>query len=154
MVNDARLVVGDQEELPAKSLIRAAQPGRVRSVAVGLYCEVLARQASAGSILRRELREARFLHSWERRLVGDGVYDLLRYHGLFDGILGIDGEADEGPTAHWLAWLVLRGLPVPIAERELNAVPFERIRSLVVPDSESRGRRATEADSKHRFPVL
>ncbi len=49
--------------------------------------------------VRARLREARHLHSAERRLVADGVFDLVRWQGIF-GRLGL-----SDPGARWDAWV-------------------------------------------------
>ena len=142
LVGSIRSVLGNPEDLPANSLIRAARPGRVRAVGERLYREVMARPASAGSIMRKEFREARFLHSWERRLVGDGVYALLRHHCLMAAMLGSDRLAlDDQARAHWLAWLVLRGLPASLAQKEVADLPFERVEALSVSDPGTEAKR-------------
>lgn len=75
-------------------LDKAYQAGRIRDTAERLFAEALANPDRADGILRRGLRAARYLHSRERRLVADGLADMLRYRSL----LGAD------PWGDWLAW--------------------------------------------------
>jgi len=95
-----------------QGLTKAAGPGRTRDAALTLFTEALARPKLADGTLRRGLREARHLHSRERRLVADGVNDLLRHHRALGAAIGTDD-----PLQVWLALLVLYGLPVDDAVR-------------------------------------
>jgi 16S rRNA (cytosine967-C5)-methyltransferase len=79
-----------------------ARAGRVRDVATSILTEQLAHPASADGVARRRLRDAKFLHSNERRFVGDGVADVLRFRLAL--ALAADVDAGDGP-ALWDAWL-------------------------------------------------
>jgi 16S rRNA (cytosine967-C5)-methyltransferase len=125
---------------PHIALLRAAGPGRVRGIALEIYGDALADPGAAGGILRRGLREARALHSAERRLVADGLYGLIRHEARLDLATGA-----PTPLARWLGWLVGRGLdpaaaadawraevadaPVPTFERAVN------LDALVLPEA-------------------
>lgn len=116
---------------PHIPLLRAAGPGRVRGIALAIYGAALADPGAAGGILRRGLRDARALHSGERRLVADGLYGLIRHEARLDLATGA-----PTPLARWLGWLVGRGLdpaaavdawraevvdaPVPVFERAVD----------------------------------
>lgn len=92
-------------------LARAAGPGRIRAIVLELWNR--GRLGSARAIWSIGLREARQLHSAERRLVHDGLYSMVRHEYRLKQLLGT-----EEPLAHWLGWLVRSGLPVDIAHRE------------------------------------
>lgn len=106
-------------------LQRAARPGRIRGITLDLLAAAEADPAHASGILRRGLREARALHSRERRLAADALRDLQRLHGRLVLTLGTDD-----PLARWLGWLVWRGLPADDAaaawstDRTTPAPPF------------------------------
>jgi len=88
-------------------LAAAARPGRIRDTALRLYREATENPTSADGRMRRGLRDARYLHSRERRFVADGIHGLLRHHEILAAAL-----EDGDPLACWLGWLVTRGLPV------------------------------------------
>ncbi|MCB9663691.1 MAG: RsmB/NOP family class I SAM-dependent RNA methyltransferase [Alphaproteobacteria bacterium] len=97
-----------------EALRRAAVPGRVRGIGVDLWARVRAARGGAGGVMRRGLREARALHSRERRLVGDLLRSLVRVEPL----LALARPAD-GPLGQWLAWLVHLGLdPEAVSDEE------------------------------------
>ncbi|MBN2799524.1 MAG: RsmB/NOP family class I SAM-dependent RNA methyltransferase [Deltaproteobacteria bacterium] len=96
---------------PPERLLKAADPGRIRAAAVEIWAEALSAPDRAGPTLSRRLREARHLHSWERRLVSEGLWALVRHHRA----LGLLLEQRE-PLALWLAWLVRQGLPLAEAK--------------------------------------
>ncbi|MBA2321567.1 MAG: RsmB/NOP family class I SAM-dependent RNA methyltransferase, partial [Deltaproteobacteria bacterium] len=79
----------------------------------------------ATGAVRARLREARHLHSAERRLVADGVFDLVRYAGILDR-LGL--RAPESRWDAWVAWqageddAIPRELDRAVAEGDLAAV--------------------------------
>ncbi len=62
-----------------------------------LIADAVADPDRAGTRLRTGLRAARWLHSAERRLVGDAVRDALRWGHLL-------GETPEATWERWLAW--------------------------------------------------
>lgn len=99
-------------------LIRAAGPGRVRGIALEAYREALRRPRGAGGVLRQAMREARALHSQERRFVTDSLFDLVRHEALLD-----QGTGVGSPLARWLGWLVHLGLPVDEALAAWSAEP-------------------------------
>lgn len=86
-------------ELPPvdpRLLDRAASAGRVRGAVQDTWAQVLSSPGRADPILRRALREARHLHSRERRFVADALYGLLRYHRWLAAL----GD----PLDVWLEW--------------------------------------------------
>ncbi|MEQ1502550.1 MAG: RsmB/NOP family class I SAM-dependent RNA methyltransferase [Myxococcota bacterium] len=94
-------------------LARAARPGRIRGTALALWDRAVADPLRAGVVFAAGLREARALHSAERRLVQDALYGLLRDGPRSAALLGTDD-----PTAWWLGWLVRRGLDPALAAAE------------------------------------
>ncbi len=102
-------LVGPERLLPTpggydpRLIQRASEEGRVRGIGLALLQEIDADPLKADPILRRGMREARALHSQERRFVADTLYALLRHRR----VLGAD------PVHAWDAWLaVQRGEPV------------------------------------------
>lgn len=87
-------------------LARAAEPGRIRGIGLELWAAARGDPAHAGAIWSRGLRQARALHSRERRLVGDLLVALVRSGPLLEAVLGT-----PDPEVHWLGWLVHLGLP-------------------------------------------
>lgn len=100
------MIPGPREPLDARLLAKAHEAGRVRGIAEELDGRARADVRRAGSILRAGLREARALHSRERRLVSDALYDGFRWGPFLEAATGLDGF-----TGRWLGWLVLHGLP-------------------------------------------
>lgn len=96
-------------DIDPRLLARACSPGRVRGIAVDTWTAVMAEPKRGGGTLRRAMREARALHSRERRFVSDALYDLVRWHRLLEGVAP---EAEAPAMAVWLGWLVHLGLPV------------------------------------------
>lgn len=116
-------------------LLKAAGPGRIRGVALAIYASARAAPDRASPLLRDGLKDARQLHSRERRLVRDGLYGMIRGGGRLAFAL----QSDD-PLALWLGWLVELGLPVDDARAVLDA-PFEalaevdaRLEGLPLPD--------------------
>jgi len=95
-------------------LAKAAKPGRIRGIALEIWQRALADPTRVTSTLSRGLREARALHSRERRFVADTLFDLIRHREMLTQRTG----SDE-PLAHWLGWLVHLGLPPEAAQGEL-----------------------------------
>ena len=85
-------------------LLRASQPGRVRGIGLELWERVAADPVHAGSTLRHGLRDARALHSRERRFVADMLYAMVRLHGWLHAAYGAD------PLVWWLGLTVAHGL--------------------------------------------
>lgn len=108
----------DTERLDPRALTRAVAPGRVRAVALELLDRVWQSPLRADALLRDTLRAARFLHSRERRLVGDGLYATIRHHRWLDARLGV-----AAPPARWFGWLVTRGLAPEDAAAAWEGVP-------------------------------
>jgi len=130
-------------DVDPRLLHKAAGPGRVRAAALDLYAEALAHPRGADRVLRRGLRAARHLHSRERRLVADGVNDLLRFAAALAAAL----DTTE-PSAAWLGWLVLHGLPPEAAGAAWgdDPPPLARVTDLAGALAESlRGLSAAEA---------
>ena len=97
------------EPVDPRMLSRAASEGRVRGIAVDTWRRVCDAPQSAGGTLRRALRDARALHSRERRFVSDALYDLVRWHRL---LRSLAGDGADPAVGMWLGWLVHLGLPV------------------------------------------
>jgi 16S rRNA (cytosine967-C5)-methyltransferase len=108
-------------EVDPRLLTRAAGPGRVRGLALDAWGRALASPRAAGGILRRALREARALHSRERRFVSDVVFDLIRAGGALRPWLSPPGSGARPELASWLAWLVHLGLDVEVATEAARA---------------------------------
>jgi 16S rRNA (cytosine967-C5)-methyltransferase len=97
-------------------LLRASRPGRTRGIGLELYTAALANPGGAGGIWRRGLREARALHSAERRLVADALPALARQEAQLDRRLGT-----SEPLARWLGLLVSWGLDPAAASEAAEA---------------------------------
>jgi 16S rRNA (cytosine967-C5)-methyltransferase len=95
-------------------LAKAAKPGRIRGIGLDLWSLALAKPTQVTSVLSKGLREARALHSRERRFVADTLFDLIRHRAMLTHQTG-----GEDPLAHWLAWLVHLGLSPEDARLEL-----------------------------------
>lgn len=102
-----------REAVDERLLVRSVTAGRVLGIGVDLTARMLEKPGSAGGILRRGLREARALHSRERRLVADGLHAIARLHGLLDAAVG---PTADPALALWLTWMVQLGADVPTAE--------------------------------------
>jgi 16S rRNA (cytosine967-C5)-methyltransferase len=74
-------------------LARAAAGGRIRGTAVELIAALRERPLAADATLRHGLRQARQLHSAERRFVSDLAYDYLRHHQLAERAFGLGIDA-------------------------------------------------------------
>lgn len=90
---EAREALLPRREVDERLLQRARRPGRVRGIATELWQAVLDAPDRAEGTLRRGLREARALHSRERRFVADTLYDLCRARGLLPAVSGPGAEA-------------------------------------------------------------
>ena len=114
--------------LDERLLRRACQPGRVRGIALDTYRQALERPLGANGLFRRAGRDARALHSRERRLVTDAWRDLPRLGPALAHALDLPLEDLDNL---WLGYLVWRGLDpahaqdtaAPSADRQ---VPFTR----------------------------
>lgn len=109
------------EPLPEHVLVKAAGEGRIRGIALQTWAEAKADPWGAGRCFREGLRQARALHSRERRLVRDALYAMVRSESRWAFVLGTDA-----PVVLWLAWLVEQGLPVALAVEQADA-PFHRL---------------------------
>jgi 16S rRNA (cytosine967-C5)-methyltransferase len=109
-----------------KLLERAARPGRTQDVASTIITACLEKPGSTQSILRDRIREASFLHSNERRLIGDGVADIFRIEKFLSYLL--KNEVTDRAQKYWAAWLVIQGLPIEQASEKLD----ERARRLLM----------------------
>ncbi|HVS17789.1 MAG TPA: hypothetical protein VMT18_04250, partial [Planctomycetota bacterium] len=69
--------VADSQELGMGSA-QAARAGRVRAAVVSLYSRAARSWQQAPAEIARGLREARQLHSRERRFVADAVHAMVR----------------------------------------------------------------------------
>ncbi|MCA9490530.1 MAG: RsmB/NOP family class I SAM-dependent RNA methyltransferase [Myxococcales bacterium] len=107
--------------MSAEGLERAARPGRTRGIGVELWERALADRLRAGPTLSRGLREARALHSAERRTVQEVLYGLIRTERGLVALVGDD------PLDVWLGRLVLSGLDPRVAAEERPG-PWEGLR--------------------------
>ena len=87
-----------------KLLEKAARPGRIQGVAVDILTAIQEQPLHAQQILKDSLRQARQLHSRERRFVSDGLYQILRYRSVIDEALGV-----HDPLARWYGYLAWQG---------------------------------------------
>ena len=110
-----------ETERRERLLLRAAGGGRIRSTAIDLWER--GRKGAARATWAAGLREARYLHSAERKLVQEGLYGLVRSGPRIADLLGT-----EEPLALWLGWLVREGLPPEVAEGERPA-PYAALQS-------------------------
>ena len=115
------------DRLPPQVLDKAARPGRIRGIALDTWAAARASPRAAGRELREGVRQARALHSRERRLVREALYGMVRGHVRWTHVL----DADD-PVVLWLAQLVESGLPVERA-RELAPAPYERLEQASLP---------------------
>jgi 16S rRNA (cytosine967-C5)-methyltransferase len=123
-VDDAFPPVDDRDalwHLPPPVLVKAAGPGRMRGIALEAWAAARAEPRRAGRLLREGVKEARALHSRERRLVREALYGMVRGQVRWSHLLGTDD-----PTILWVAQLVEHGLPVADA-RGLVEAPYERL---------------------------
>jgi 16S rRNA (cytosine967-C5)-methyltransferase len=102
-------------------LARAASSGRIRGIGGDLWARARSRPHAAGGLWRRGLREARALHSWERRLVADALRDLARLGPLLASAVG--------EHAVWDAWLATQGLVDGLSPTLVEAVTPEALAS-------------------------
>lgn len=79
-------------------------PGRIRGTAEAILDTVLAHPNNGASVLSKELRNARQLHSRERKFVADGLFALIRYHAFLEHVLNTRQAAQW-----WDAWLQWQG---------------------------------------------
>ncbi|MCK6528595.1 RsmB/NOP family class I SAM-dependent RNA methyltransferase [Myxococcota bacterium] len=100
---------------PTPLVLAAARPGRIRDLALRASAAFRADPGGAERDVGRMLREARHLHSRERRFVADALYGLFRSDLTLGFLLargGDDGRGGPEGLARWLGWLVLaEGLP-------------------------------------------
>lgn len=111
MLDSLTVAVPDPAPGHPVGLSAAAWPGRTRGVGVEILTKIQGAPARADGVLREFLRDARALHSRERRLVAESVFDLLRYGDLVDLVGGVDPVGPNAALARWLGWLVASGLP-------------------------------------------
>jgi 16S rRNA (cytosine967-C5)-methyltransferase len=78
-------------------------------VATTILRACLEEPANTASITRDRIREANFLHSNERRLIGDGIADIFRIQKFLAYLL--KGKDVQSTDNYWLAWLMIQGLP-------------------------------------------
>lgn len=118
------VVAEPPRDLPQAVLEKAAGEGRIRGTALEVLGRVRERPRQARTVLSRALRDARHLHSRERRLVGDGVRAVLRDEALTDARTG---RADD--RTRWVAWLVSGGLSAAAASAEAPGVDWAALPS-------------------------
>lgn len=70
-----------------------------------VLAQMRAQPERARSVLSQGLRDARHLHSRERRLVGDGIREVVRSTALLDRRLG--GRVDDGHGGDLARWVLL-----------------------------------------------
>jgi 16S rRNA (cytosine967-C5)-methyltransferase len=114
-------LVPERVDRDPRLMARAAGPGRIRAAVVDTWAEVLADPAFAGRTIGRRLREAKHLHSAERRLVADALYGLVRHHRWLEQVAG---RADA--QGLWEAWLTTQSGPPPQV-----TVPDDPVEALV-----------------------
>ena len=85
-------------------LRKSFEAGRIRGTAEDILEKVFAQPHKGASVLSKELRNARHLHSRERKFVSDGLYALIRYHSLLERVLHTRNFA-----AWWDSWLQWQG---------------------------------------------
>jgi 16S rRNA C967 or C1407 C5-methylase (RsmB/RsmF family) len=124
------LLPASVDPLDPRLLAKAVGIGRVRGVAEQIDTAARHDVRHASGVLRRGLRDARMLHSRERRLVSDALYDGFRWGPVLEhatGVAGFDGR--------WLGWLLLRGLEIEQAP-EVDAERWRGFlgRTLEIPD--------------------
>ena len=93
----------------------------MRGIALDTWVAARKEPRRAGRILREGVRQARALHSRERRLVREALYGMVRGHVRWSHLLDTDD-----PVVLWLAQLVEQGLPADRA-RELAPAGYERV---------------------------
>lgn len=98
---------------------RARGPGRVRGTAIELITAVQASPLQADPIVRIGLRDARYLHSAERRLVADGIYAWMK-HGAW--LAAIGGEGPEAAWDAWIGWIADGVGVVPVPDDDVAAL--------------------------------
>ncbi len=131
---DALLRALPAPQTPDPRLLQAAilKP-RMRGIAGDIDARARARTDRAEGELRRGLRDARALHSRERRLVGDVIRDLARYDRLLDAILDAHGDVF---LTRWLGWMVVLGADAGTVRAAWAGLssgdcpPFERLADL------------------------
>ncbi len=79
----------------ARLLARARGPGRIRGIALDLWAKVIAEPLEADRTLREGLRDARALHSAERRFVSEFLYGSLRHGAWLDAAFETGGAPDR-----------------------------------------------------------
>ena len=98
-------------------------PGRIRGTAEDILTKVFAQPQHGASILAKELRHARHLHSRERKFVAEGVYALIRYHSFLAQVSNTKDFA-----VWWNAWLQWQGFDgLDIDGPDLNAAALSLI---------------------------
>jgi 16S rRNA (cytosine967-C5)-methyltransferase len=81
------------------AIAEALADGRIRGAALRLYAEAAADWTRAPGVLSRGFREARQLHSRERRFVGEAVYGLIRWRRRLAWL------SDESPSSMYRVWV-------------------------------------------------
>lgn len=97
----------ERREIDPRLYTRALGEGRVRGAATTIWQKVLEKPLRADTTVRESLREARQLHSAERRLVADGLYAAVRHHRW------LAAGGDDWWTT-WLRWANGESLEVPL----------------------------------------
>lgn len=95
-----------------KLITKAIGAGRIRGIAVEILEAMFSNPQWAGLTASKRLRAARALHSRERRLVQEGLYQIVRHHKVFEKLVPVPKE--DASMMRWLAWLVTQGAPVAL----------------------------------------
>lgn len=140
MLNDA---LGPARPVDSRLLRVVYKPGRTRTLVLELWDQLQTEPHRAAGLLRQGLREARQLHSRERRLASEALYDLCRVHPALAHHLGT-----EDGLALWLGWLVWGGLDPATAEAQWREERGSD-RSFAMP---SRGEAAIDLSTATGFP--
>lgn len=85
-----------------------ARPGTVRGTVLTLYARAMRGWQKAPGEIARGLREARHLHSRERRFVGEALHGMVRMRTRLAFLAGLDAaeDATPSPDALYLVWLL------------------------------------------------
>lgn len=103
-----------------RDLWAAAAPGVVQTIA-SAFDRARSEPAKAGRVLSSVQRDLRVLNARRRRMVVDGLYDLVRHERLLTELVGTDAA-----EALWFGWLVTAGMdPDKLADR-VPAATLER----------------------------
>ncbi len=89
--------------------VATVRPGKVRGAVVAIYARAARNWQHAPSEIARGLRDARQLHSRERRFVSEAVHGLVRMRRRLAFSIDLPTDGDDAPDALYLAWLAAEG---------------------------------------------